>query len=99
MNGLDCRKCNNQLKETRGCGKEVESFTIGDVGITVNRCPMHYCDDFCFAYMHAYFEYTKGYLPNEGGWLDQPMKFSRVIVYMDKLIDGLEAKKDKTAGY
>ncbi|MDD5422039.1 MAG: hypothetical protein PHT32_01265 [Candidatus Omnitrophica bacterium] len=32
--------------------------------------------------MNAYFFFEKGYLPNPGGWMDQPVKFIEAIVVM-----------------
>jgi hypothetical protein len=37
-----------------------------------------------------YSEYHNGFLPNRGGYLDQPMKLSQVITIMDALIKKLE---------
>lgn len=42
--------------------------------------------------MQAYLEYKNGFLPNDGGWLNQPMKFSQVMIVMDKIMGKLEKK-------
>jgi hypothetical protein len=33
--------------------------------------------------LHAYIEREKGYLPNAGGWLDQPMKFTDSMKFIE----------------
>jgi hypothetical protein len=35
-------------------------------------------------YLNAYFFFGKGYLPNAGGWLDQPMKFVQAILVVER---------------
>jgi len=73
VNGLDCRKCNSQLKKVRGCEGREEEIEIE--GIKVNRCPMRMITGKTMAYIEAYHAYRSGFLPNPGGWLDQPIKF------------------------
>lgn len=52
----------------------------------------------CVEYLNSYFEYTKGFLPNSGGWLDQPMKFAQAIKVIDGLVTEHEAERMKEAG-
>lgn len=84
FNEVDCRKCNSQLKEIRGCVKDRPPIEIA--GETITRCPLVYIGDIERFYLQAYYEYEKGYLPNDGGWLEQPIRFSQVIRLIERLI-------------
>lgn len=97
LNGLDCQSCNAQLRRLRNCepGKDIKTID----GIEIDRCPLKYVDDFVLTYLHAYHEYKNGFYPTNEGWLDQPVKFHRIIKFMEKLIDKIEKEKNAAAGY
>jgi len=63
-------------------------------GFKIDRCPLRYINSTTLAYLDAYFYFTKGFLPNEGGWLKQPMKLVNILVFMQRLIDNYEEEKN-----
>lgn len=77
LNGLDCRACPEPIQAVRGCKKEVPQQNIA--GFQLTRCPLTEIDGITLEYLTAYFEYNRGFLPNAGGWLDQPMKVMQAI--------------------
>jgi hypothetical protein len=68
----------------------VPPYRVEDIVVT--RCPMIQVSGIEQDYMQAYLEYKNGFLPNDGGWLNQPMKFSQVMIVMDKIMGKLEKK-------
>jgi len=44
--------------------------------------------------LQAFKEYRAGYLPNPGGWLDQPMKFSALVGMVEGITIRLERMKE-----
>lgn len=42
----------------------------------------------------AYREYRNGFLPNDGGWLDQPMKFGSAMEIIEAAHAKVSEKKD-----
>lgn len=91
-NGLDCHTCPAALKTARGCqtprktAQNIEGFVIYD-------CPNKYKTGAITEYVLAYFHYRNGFLPNEGGWMDQPMKFGAIVAMIDRLMDKLTPKE------
>jgi hypothetical protein len=58
--------------------------------IVVTRCPMKQISGIENDYMQVYYEYKNGFLPNDGGWLNQPMKFTQMMICIDKIMSKLE---------
>lgn len=87
-NGLNCRSCYLQRKVLYGCENEVSPYRIEDYQVT--HCPVKDIGGTESAYLQAYFEYDNSFLPNSGGWLDQPMKFTQVINLIDKLTEKIQ---------
>lgn len=91
-NGLDCHTCPAVLQNARGCNtprktaQNIEGFLIYD-------CPNKYKTGAITEYIRAYFHYKNGYLPNAGGWYDQPMKFDAVVSLIDRLMDKFTNKE------
>ncbi len=90
VNGLDCRKCNSQLKRARGCEKDIKEVEIE--GIKITRCPLTFITYAEIGYMEAYYFFKNGYLPNEGGWLNQPMKFCKIMNIIENISERLKEK-------
>jgi hypothetical protein len=63
-------------------------------GVSITRCPMSYYGLTESFLVQAYGEYEKGYLPNEGGWLDQPIKFFQAINLIGEIVERLEEQKN-----
>lgn len=91
-NDLSCRKCNDQLKKVRGCTEDIPVRIIE--GIEVRRCPLKYLTNTEIERLQAYKEYQAGFLPNTGGWLEQPMKFTQIITFIAGEVSRLEEDKN-----
>jgi hypothetical protein len=88
---VDCQKCTKQIKEARGCEKDIPPLFIE--GIEITRCPIKYLTGLEAIYLEVYYAYKNGYLPNIGGWLNQPMKFSQIMIFVDKLFTKYQGEK------
>lgn len=85
------------MKVLRGCENEVHPRVIE--GFQVSRCPLQLITFSETIALQTFKEYQAGYLPNDGGWLDQPMKFSAIIQLIDGIARRLEEKrKDAKSG-
>jgi hypothetical protein len=91
FNNLNCLQCNAQLKKVRGCSEDIPVRVIE--GIEIKRCPLTYIGNKEALLLQAYKEWISGYLPNAGGWLDQPMKFQQAMRVIEKKSLELEEKK------
>ena len=45
-------------------------------------------------YLNAFFFFGKGYLPNAGGWLDQPAKFVQAMVVIEREVARVREEKE-----
>ena len=70
------------VKAIRGCEKDVPSRSIQ--GYEITRCPLTFCGLAETQRIQAFKEYSRGFLPNRGTWLDQPMKFTQVMNLIEK---------------
>lgn len=91
MEGLDCHKCSSQMKMIRGCESEVNPYQM--CGYRITRCPLRLVTNEDTISLQAFKEYRAGYLPNEGGWLDQPMKFSSIVSMIEAIVSRLEDRR------
>jgi len=91
-NDLDCQRCNNQLRKVRGCSEEVPPRTIE--GYQITRCPWRYITYTELAYIDLFYYFKNGFLPNEGGWLKQPMKLISIITFIDNLLCEYSERKN-----
>lgn len=80
---MDCQRCNKAIQRIRGCEEDVSPMNIG--GYEVTRCPLNYVTGIENMYMEAYLMYESGFLPNDGGWLKQPMRFTAIMTLIDSL--------------
>jgi hypothetical protein len=84
---LDCHACSDDQKIERGCE---EDSPIPGVWKLNNwefaRCPKKLVEERSVEYVSAYFFFCKGYLPNAGGWLEQPGKFVQAMVIIEREI-------------
>lgn len=71
VKGLSCREC----KSKAGCESDspVPLYTID--GEDIFRCPLKLITSESYIYMQFYHHYKNGYLPVQGGILDQSSKF------------------------
>ncbi len=92
---LDCRKCSDAQKEERGC--EADSVIPGMWKLNdweFSRCPKSLVTIKSIEYLNAYIFFEKGFLPNPGGWLNQPLKFIQVIRVIEAEIAKIKEEKD-----
>ena len=61
--------------------------------MTVTRCPLKIVTSQSVEYMTAYHEYARGFLPNAGGWIDQPYKVTEAIRFIEEKFNAHEAQK------
>ena len=91
---LDCSACTESLKIDRGCEKD---SLIPDRwrmdGVSFQRCPKKQVSLETYEYIRAYNKYQKGFLPNSGGWLEQPAKLNDVFDIIEKQLAIIEKKE------
>jgi hypothetical protein len=82
---LDCHKCSDELKVERGCEKDSPipgAWKLYDWEF--QRCPLKIITRQSAAYLRAYNFFNKGYLPNTGGWMEQPVKFIEAMEIIER---------------
>ena len=47
-----------------------------------------------FGYIRAYNFYKDGFLPNPGGWMEQPVKLIEALMYIQRIVN--EKDKDQS---
>ncbi|MDD5108294.1 MAG: hypothetical protein PHC29_02110 [Candidatus Omnitrophica bacterium] len=93
--GLDCQKCSDALKLERGCAADSnipEMWKIGDWEFS--RCPRGLVTIKSIEYLNAYIFFKEGFLPNPGGWLDQPLKFIQAMRLIAAEVIKIKEEKD-----
>ena len=76
----------------RGCTNEVPVRIIE--GIKITRCPLTYLTDVEMDRLQMFKVYKDGFLPNDGGVLNQPIKLIQVIGYIENEMKRLEEAKN-----
>ncbi len=92
---LDCHKCSDAQKQERGCEADSQipgMWKIGDDEIS--RCPRGLVTIKTIEYLNAYIFFKQGFLPNPGGWLDQPLKFIQAMRVIEAEVMKLKEEKD-----
>ena len=90
---LDCQTCTDGKKVEKGCEKDSPihgRWQIDDWKFS--RCPLKMITRQSMQYIKAYNMFDKGYLPNAGGWLNQPVKFLMAINVIEEELG--KAKKE-----
>lgn len=86
-------------KVERGCEEDSplpDTWQVDDW--TFQRCPLKLITLESIEYLKAYQLFDKGYLPNAGGWVEQPAKFLDAMVIISAEIQKVkdeEAEKQK----
>ncbi len=93
---LDCRVCTEIQKKERGCTEKslLPGAWVLD-GEEFDRCPLRIVPVKTYEYIRTYNLFTKGYLPNTGGWFDQPRKFIEVMEFIESELAKLQREKIK----
>ena len=91
---LDCRKCSEGQKVERGCEEDSPIPGVWKLeNWEFSRCPKRLVEIRSVEYLNAYFFFEKGYLPNAGGWLEQPAKFVHAMVLIEREV--VRAREEK----
>jgi hypothetical protein len=67
-------------------------WKIGDEEFS--RCPRSLITIKSIEYLNAYIFFEKGFLPNPGGWLDQPLKFIQAMRVIAAEVIKIKEEKD-----
>jgi hypothetical protein len=62
-------------------------------GYEITKCPMKFVSEFDSFRIEAFTQYKNGFLPDEGGWLDQPMKFIQLMGLIGGIVTELEKRE------
>ncbi|MCX5711769.1 MAG: hypothetical protein NTY47_01695 [Candidatus Omnitrophica bacterium] len=96
--GLDCRSCPPQSKIERGCEEDSPISGYGKFDeFEVSRCPVKLITMQSVRMLEAFSFYEKGYLPNSGGWMDQPEKLLEAIAVIETELNRIRKNKEKEA--
>jgi hypothetical protein len=83
------------LKAERGCEEDSPIEGVWKLkDWEFRRCPRKLVTRASIEYLNAYLFFEKGYLPNPGGWLDQPLKFIQAIKIIEREIALAKEKED-----
>ena len=93
---LDCRKCNEAIKELRGCEKETGSYFVN--GDEYKRCPLKLIHFQTWEAIKFFGFYDKGFLPTNDGLLEQTSKFIDVLSFIRREQYKYEQKRIKANG-
>jgi hypothetical protein len=67
-------------------------WKIGDEEFS--RCPRGLVTITSIEYLNAYIFFKQGFLPNPGGWLEQPLKFIQAVRVIEQEVIKLKEEKD-----
>lgn len=90
---LDCPKLksNNTQCNQEECDNSVWNFN----GEEFKGCPVKKVTGQSWEYLRAYIFYSRGFLPNAGGWKDQPAKFIRAMEIIEIELIKIKDKEGK----
>lgn len=81
------------MKEVRGCDKDIAPVVLN--GVEFRRCPAKGITEAVEFFLETYSAYKKGFLPNPGGWLAQPIKWSQMAMIADIEFEKYREKETK----
>lgn len=93
---LDCRKCTQPQIDERGCEQDSPIpgyWNFGD--FETSRCPVQLITAASLEYIRAYSLFLKGYMPNAGGWIDQPKKFIGAMEIIENEVAKIQQEKER----
>lgn len=85
----DCKTADEGLKSMMGCDAPLPlAFEYEALGFKFNRCPNWYVERSpdVYEYLEIWNWREKGYLPNNGSWLDLPNKICEALGFLDHLV-------------
>lgn len=90
--GIECSSCKHQ--DCDGSKGQWSTWEID--GKTLGRCPLTLIEKGTHETLQAYSHYLKGYLPVQGGILDQTSQFVEAVKVIEASIE--ENRKEKDGG-
>jgi len=92
---LDCRTCSEGQKIERGCEEDSPIPAFGNsISGSLDDVQEVLVEKRSVEYLNAFFFFGKGYLPNAGGWLDQPAKFVQAMVVIEREVARVREEKE-----
>ena len=79
---LNCQTC----KDKAGCEEDSPASVYAIDGEDIYRCPLRLITPQSSIYMQFYYHYKNGYLPVQGGILDQSAKFLKAMTIIENTI-------------
>jgi len=90
MNNLNCHSCPVAHRKIRGCQGFNQPKNL--LGVKVDRCPVKVVPGYVFEYITAYTFYKNKMLPNDGGYMEQPVKFIESMLILEKAVTNVRTK-------
>jgi len=90
---LDCPKLKNYKNQCDQNECENSDWNFGDEEF--KGCPVKKIDPKSWEYLRAFIFYNRGFLPNPGGWKDQPLKFIRAMELIELELIRIKEKDGK----
>ena len=89
---LDCRTCDDKLKEERGHYKEgIIPYIINKE--RVFRCPLMMITPLSYEYIKAFSFYEKGCFPNGVGWLNESNRYIQAMLILENEFNRIQNKE------
>jgi len=94
--GLECRRCTDDQKAERGCEENspIPGYWKFD-DFETNRCPVRLVTKSSLMLIEAFLYFKQGFLPNAGGWMDQPAKLFEAFEVIEGESRKIQEKKEK----
>ena len=94
---LDCRRCSQTDKIEKGCDEDSPIPGVWKLKEwEFQRCPLKLVTRKSLEYVLAYIYYSNGYLPNPGGWMEQPQKLLSALEIIERELEAIrQSKYDK----
>ena len=90
---MDCRKLKSKDSQCNQeeCDNSIWNFNNEEF----KGCPVKRITSRSWEYLRAYIFYNRGFLPNAGGWKDQPAKFVRAMEIIEFELIKIKEKNGK----
>ena len=92
---LDCPKLKSQVKDIQCSQEECENSIWNFNDEELKGCPVKKVNKQSWEYLRAFIFYNRGFLPNPGGWKDQPTKFIQAMEIIEFELIKIKEKEGK----